>query len=312
MIRFSVGGFYGHYRPLVTLLLLREEHPEWFREGVMVDSTFDSWPNVPWNGGRIRFDNPYPIREMEKNIRFFNGRGIGIRFTYTNLLLGPEHLGDVLGNRTLELANDPLNAVIVASPVLEAYVRERYPKFKIIGSCTTDLRNPAALAARAQELDLIVLPPDLNHHPSLVEQLGPARVEILVNERCKACCGDRKLHYHNISRAVLDQELAAQRDPTLTLPQACVFRVGTPAWRQREGAAVKYPLYLSFPEIEALHRRGVEHFKLAGRDVAFPVLLADFARFLVQEEHQAEFSFAFLELLHDGRAFRWASGAAAA
>lgn len=53
-------------------------------------------------------------------------------------------------------------------------------------------------------------------------------------------------------------------------------------------------------------------FDLAGRDVALRGLLADFARLLVREEHPAPLSFAFLELLHAGRAFRSASGAAAA
>lgn len=296
MIKLTIGGFFGQFRPLATMLLVREQHPEWFRPQVVFHSTFDSWPNVVWNGGRFRFDMPYPVTAMQTDLDFFNRRGIGLRFTYSNLLLGPQHVGDTLGNLTLELAHREINGVIVANPHLEAHIRRHYPRYQIIGSCTTDQLSSSALAARAQEVDILVLPPDLNHKHKLIRKLGPERLEVLVNERCRPGCPDRKQHYRDISRSILRYEVHKQKDSMSALPQDCVFRPGTAASEERKACGGREPLRLDFAQVLELHEQHcVQYFKLGGRDLATHVFLHDLAEYLVLDQHQL----AFLRLMQD-------------
>ena len=70
----------------------------------------------------------------------FNSRGIPLRFTFTNPLIEEKHLSDKVCNDILKMADNGMNEVIVMSPILEQYIRENYPGYKITSSTCKQIR----------------------------------------------------------------------------------------------------------------------------------------------------------------------------
>lgn len=62
----------------------------------------------------------------------FDKIGIPLRFTFSNPMITEEHLDDEFCNFILKTAENGKNGVIVVSPILEKYIRETYPGYKII------------------------------------------------------------------------------------------------------------------------------------------------------------------------------------
>ena len=108
---------------------------EAFYEDVKIASVYGAFPPAIWNGGRTIWG--YVNQEQMKGIlNFYNSHDIEVSYTYTNCLLQNIHLHDTFCNLTLQLANNEMNNVIVASSLLADYINENYPKFHLISSTT--------------------------------------------------------------------------------------------------------------------------------------------------------------------------------
>jgi hypothetical protein len=125
---------------------------------------------------------------------------MGFNFTFSNLLLEEEHLDDTLGNRLLERFHNGQNGAIVGSEVLARYIREMFPGYRLINTLTHYHRDLDYYRRALDVYDVLVLPPALNDRLDFIEELGPERVEILVNETCHRNCPFSKEHYTKISK----------------------------------------------------------------------------------------------------------------
>ena len=200
---FHIPGIVGNFHLNKLLWMLMEEYPDAFYEGADIGSIYGEFPSSLWNGGRI---NGGMIGE--KDIKFIideiNGKGISLRYTFTNPLIGKQHLDDPFCNRCLKLADrwDRLNAVILVSPELEKYVRKKYPNYCIVSSTCKQLTDFDALCEELEkDYVSVVLDYNLNNNFELLEKLPhKEKVEILVNAVCPPGCQRRKAHYQYLGR----------------------------------------------------------------------------------------------------------------
>jgi collagenase-like PrtC family protease len=284
----SVGAFVNRLDPLEEALSRKGRLRHHFR----LTSVFGTFPNVIFNGGRtlIHYCSVcgnerewymkknhlwYDPQGMESLVRSYNDRGIGVRYTYSNSMITKRHLADERANLTLEIAHNPLNAVITGNPVIEQYVRKQYPRFRIISSATSEKNlSVAFLKKRIREVDLLVMPPEFNRRYGLIEKLGADKIEILINERCAPHCANRQAHYRSISRSQLELDGSFERKN---------YYSRCPVYRAAEKEVPLKTMELTDEDIAALQKLGVRNFKFAGRQLSRQEFVVEMDRMLVKD-----------------------------
>ena len=93
-----------------------------------------------------------------------------------------------------------MNGVIVVSPILEQYIREKYPKYKITSSTCKRITDINKLNEESdKDYDIVVLDYDFNNKFDLLEQVkNKEKCEILINACCQPNCPNRVKHYNDI------------------------------------------------------------------------------------------------------------------
>ncbi len=259
-----------------VVINLMKDYPEKFREGYRIGSVYGTFPGAIWNGGRTALGFAGK-QEIAATLGWYNGRGIPVRFTWTNALLEERHTYDTYCNLIMRLADNGKNQVLVNTRVLEDYIRRAYPNYPVISSTTKRITD---LDALARELDrayfLVVLDYDLNHDEHVLRAIAPqaGRVELLVNEVCYPHCAKREEHYRQQSLLQLEFDTAA------TFP--CPNRV-----RERKFAqCMDRPSFLSNEQIGDYVARGFVNFKIAGRGMPIDYLVDSYVYYLPKPEYQ--------------------------
>ena len=130
-------------------------------------------------------------------IKAVNDRGIPLRFTFTNPVLEKKHLSDPFCNMVMAMANNGLNEAIVVSPLLEDYIRNNYPKYKLTSSTCKRITDPKALEEElGRDYHIVVVDYDFNNNWEVLEKLPRKKdCELLVNACCEPNCPRRSAHY---------------------------------------------------------------------------------------------------------------------
>ena len=198
-VRFHLPDFSGNFKLNLLFADMLQNRPDFFREGVEIASFYGVFPPCLWNGGRTQggFTDKNFIKAV---IKTFNDRGIPLRYTFTNMMLEKKHLADERCNMILNLSNNGLNEAIVASPVLEEYIRRNFPKYKLTSSTCKRLNTEEALLAELEkDYSIVVIDYDLNNKFDILERLPRKKdIEFLVNACCEPECPRRLEHYKSI------------------------------------------------------------------------------------------------------------------
>jgi collagenase-like PrtC family protease len=196
---FHLPGILRPYKMIMGLIYFFENKPEYFRDGVYIASVYGTFPTSVWNGGRFvqGLTDEGTVRVCVENL---NKKGIPVRFTFTNPVVTEEELTDRFCNRTLEIADNGMNEVIVNSPLLEKYIREKYPNYKITSSTCKQIENADDLNAELKkDYNLVVLDYNWNHDIEFLKSIDQKeRCELLVNACCIPHCPRRGEHYRQI------------------------------------------------------------------------------------------------------------------
>lgn len=211
-IYFHLPGFYHNYEFNVFFIEYFMNNRDKFYDNVQIGSFYDSFPGSIWDGGRsfsgeIVENIVLSPDTMQYILNTFNSYGIPCRFTFTNSLLKPEHLNDIIGNISLQLAYNGNNQVIVNSDILESYIRERYPKYPLISSTTKVLRDDISSLQEELDKDYFLVVPDysFNNTLELFNIEHKEKCEILLNDTCHPSCACRKLHYEYYSKLNIER-----------------------------------------------------------------------------------------------------------
>lgn len=269
-IHFYVPDFYNN-APLYMLLADFIEHiPQWFYDDFDIAAAYGTFPNCLWNGGRVALGD-VDRNFMPKLVEELNKRNIAVRHTLTNPLIEPEHLDDEFSNYCLQVGDNGKNEVLVNTQVIEDYVREKYPSYKILSSTTKCLKTIEEVQAELnKDYYLVVLDSALNDNPEIFKLDGRDRLVVLVDHACRVDCPNRVVHYKEIGKSQLELRDTGFKCPFIGASFDDIMK--------REHSITR----------EAMAERyipgGIKHYKLDGRAFGPEKLVDSLLYFMVKPE----------------------------
>ena len=204
IVHYHLPGLFEFYELYARFLPLTRAHPEYFYDWCDIASIYGAPANCLWGGGRVGAGDVPPRRVLA----LLRAYGISARLTFSNSLLGPEHLADARCNRLCRLLAEDgnvANGVIVHSDLLADYLRQTWPQLYLVSSTTKVLTDFPALRRELERPEFRYVVPDFRLNKAFAQlAILPAplrdKVEFLCNECCRPACPDRKACYEAVSR----------------------------------------------------------------------------------------------------------------
>ena len=302
-VRFHLPGLRYNYPLNMFWVSLLEEHPEYFREGVEIGSFFGVFPMALWNGGRLtpaydQCDKAF----VEGVIKAVNGKGIPVRYTFTNPLLNEHDCEDPYCNYLMQAADNGMNEVMIFSPILEKYLREKYPNFAYNSSTCKEIKDVDEIN-REMERDYkyVVLDYNFNNKWDILDKIERKdKLEVLVNTLCEPGCKRRGEHYRQIAKdqktMLLNRTLPADK------------QIPIKHWHCDYGeyncvhTIQDYPTFISPEDIwEKYIPAGINNFKIEGRTGNLFSLIDTYCFFMLKPEKAGEARLLLLRNLEKAR-----------
>ena len=284
--RFHLPGLRYNYPLNMFWVSLKKQYPQYFREGVEIASFFGAFPVSLWNGGRFSNKDQCDEKFVKSVIRSINAQGIPIRFTFTNSLLEEKDLTDPFCNFCMREADNGMNEVIVVSPLLESYIREKYPRFAVNSSTCKEIRSIEDVNRElSHDYRTVVLDYNLNNRFDEIDRItDKSRTEILVNSLCVPGCKRRGDHYRNISkngRIVIENRTRPASAQVPVIPWKCEYGDHNCLYTIQG-----YPTFVSPERIEEEYLpRGICNFKIEGRTANLFSLIETYIYYMIRPEH---------------------------
>lgn len=288
-VYFHLPGLRYNYPLNMFWISLLKQRPHFFREGVEIASIFGSFPLSLWNGGRLVYDDQCDAAFVKNVVKSINDKGIPVRYTFTNPLLTKEDLSDHFCNYCLEVGDNGMNQVLVFSPILEEYIRENYPSYKIDSTTCKEIKDIDGLNAELEkDYTYVVLDYNMNNKWDLLENINhKEKIEVLVNALCVPDCKRRGGHYENISKnqriALKNRELPKEKWIPL-IPWKCEY-----GDHNCIHTIQNYSTYVS-PEMiwEKYVPMGINNFKIEGRTANIFSLIDTYCHYMIKPEYMGE------------------------
>lgn len=284
-VRYHLPGLRFNYPLNMFWLGLMEQHPEYFRENIEIGSFFGCFPMSLWNGGRLIVHDQCDSAFVENVVKTINAKGIPVRYTFNNTIVTENELDDPFCNYCMDVANNGMNEVMVASPILEQYLREKYPNFKYNSSTCKEIKDVAALNAEIEkDYQYVVLDYNLNNKWDVIDQIERKdKVEVLVNTLCNPNCKRRGDHYKHIAKS--------QRTLLLNRKLPPDKQVKIEPWYCEAGehncihTIQQYPTFISVDQIYNEYMpRGINNFKIEGRTAYIFSLIDTYSYYMLKPE----------------------------
>lgn len=274
MINFYLPNFYDFPFCILNAYFIEniKENPDLFYDDVQIGAVYGTFPSVIWNGGRFKKGSA-SIKEICNTISYYNNVNIPIRFTYTNTLIEEKHLEDVYANIVTELANNGKNEILVNHPILEEYLRNRYPEYKFLSSTTKCMLDNNDIIAESDKYFLTVLDYRKNTDFDFLASLpNPEKYEILINAYCSPYCKNRSEHYDILSASQLED---VYRDIQCPIKKDSFFE----ALKEFSTVIKVEDLYTTYVNM------GFKHFKIEGRTNNIIDVLESYIYYMVKPEY---------------------------
>lgn len=285
-VRFHLPGLRYNYLLNMFWVSMLEEYPEFFRDDIEIASFFGCFPVALWNGGRLIAHDQCDAGYVKSVIKTVNDKGIPIRYTFTNPLLTEADLDDPYCNFCMDAANNGMNEVIIFSPILEKYLREKYPNFKYNSSTCKEIKNIDDLNAEInRDYQYVVLDYNLNNRWDLLDQVEhKEKLEVLVNALCQPGCKRRGEHYKQIAKdqknVLLNRKLPKDKQINIE-PWYCEYGEHNCIHTIQD-----YPTFISPDDIWNKYvPAGINNFKIEGRTGSLFSLIDTYSFFMLKPEH---------------------------
>lgn len=282
-IKYILPDFNCHSRNKLFLDLI-ENKSFIIRDDIEIYSFFGVFPNCIWNGGGIFFsDKNTSSKEMKKVRDFYNSRGIAVTFTFTNQLITEEHLHDEYCNQMLKIFHNGMNEVLVVSSILEKYIRENYPKYKINRSIINTENGNFVY----ENYNLSVLPKFKNRDFEYLNNLpdnAKKKTELLCNEFCINDCPYAYKHYMEYAYVQLHGENPSGSNQEFA---TCRFLGDSHDYLSKRIKTSKY--WINYDDIVNIYvPMGFRYFKLGGRGLFNTTSLTFLVDYLIKPEYQMD------------------------
>ncbi len=229
-------------------------------------SFFGTFPFSLWNGGRLIAHDQCSADFVKMVVKNINDQGIPVRYTFNNTMITKDELDDPFCNFCMDVANNGMNEVMIFSPVLEEYLRKKYPDFKYNSSTCKEIKNVDDLNAELErDYQYVVLDYNLNNRWDLLESVEKKeKLEVLVNTLCSPGCKRRGDHYKNIAKnqKIIKKNRTMPPDKQIPIePWYCEYGDHNCIHTIQE-----YPTFISVDQIYNDYLpRGINNFKIEGR-----------------------------------------------
>lgn len=301
-VKFHLPGLRYNFPLNMTIVSMLKSMPEYFREGVEIASFFGEFPTSLWAGGRFCNDDQCDAEFVRQVVKSINAQGIPIRYTYTNPTLNEYDLEDPYCNFCMKTADNGMNEVLTVSPILEEYIRKKYPGYKLNSSTCKEIRDMDKLNEELEkDYHLVVLDYNLNNQfEKLKSIVHKEKCEILVNACCIPNCPRRGEHYKTIGK----QERIALKNRNI--PEG--KKIPMPGWYCEYGdhnSIYTIQDYVTYISPEAIWEKyvpmGYEHFKIEGRTANLFQLIDTYCFYLMKPERMGEGRLRLLSSLEASR-----------
>ena len=275
------------------LIDIYEKYPEITRNDTCIYSFFGVFPNAIWNGGGTYFDALNTnIKDMKKVRNFYNKKGISIVFTFTNSLITEEHLNDEYCNQMLEIFDNGMNEVLVVSPILEKYIRENYPRYKINRSVINTEKIPFLLGDYHLSVISKFKNKDFEYLNSLTSE-EKSRTELLCNEYCINNCPYAYKHYKEYAYIQLYGDLPKNAEKNYA---ECRYYEDPEIFLHERLSKSEY--IIKYEDIIKTYvPMGFQYFKIAGREPYNKVAIEMIVDYCIKPEYQMDVRTYMLERL---------------
>lgn len=290
-MNFYCPDFY-HGLPIYDVLLrLRKTHPNVFRENAEITHIFGLPYNCIWNGGSFSFNKMPRIEEMERCAQFFYDQKIHLQLTCTNALLTKEDCYDRFANTVIEIFNNNYNEILITSPILEEYLRNKNLSYKFDRSIiAANGYNKEDYNKELEKYNKVVMSRCHSEDDAWLKSVLPenrSRVEILVNENCPSNCPRLHTHYYEYAKKQLFEPIPAYE---MIKSQCNNPNRGTYQWEYSDSQHIYTP-----EEIEKKYcSLGYTEFKLGGRGHVYAIIKY-LVLYLIKPEYQIEAFYFLLE-----------------
>lgn len=288
-VRFHLPGLRYNYPLNMFWVSLLEQHPEYFRPNIEIGSFFGTFPYAIWNGGRLMHDDQCDSNYVRGVIAAMNSKGIPVRYTFTNPLLTEHDLDDPFCNFCLEAGDNGMNEIMIFSPILEKYIREKYPSYALNSSTCKEIKDVDQLNEEIKkDYKYVVLDYNLNNRWDILEKVeGKEKLEVLVNTLCVPGCKRRGDHYKHIGK---NQRVVLKNR---TLPPE--HRIPIEPWHCEYGdkncihTIQDYPTFISVEDIyEKYLPNGINNFKIEGRSAYIFSLIDTYSYYMLKPEYAGQ------------------------
>lgn len=207
MINYYCPDFINGLKAYQFLDFLQKENPQIFNPEVKVKTIFGSFPNMIWNGGSTNIGKFYSIEEVKEICDIYDSLRIPLQLTMTNPLIEEKHCYDTQCNTILESLRGRGYTILVASSILEEYLRDIFQNdffySRSIINTKNDYNWEEALLTKYKE---IVMPrrhtKDLEYLKTISSEYRN-RIEILCNDPCPIDCPRMDTHYLEYAKFTL-------------------------------------------------------------------------------------------------------------
>lgn len=276
---YHLPGLFEFYELYRVFLPVFREHREYFYDWCEIGSIYGAPADCIWGGGRVGFGEDDP-REVLALMREY---GISARLTFSNSLLGKEHLSDKKCNALCSLFKESegvRNGVIVYSDLLLDYLKVNYPGLYFVSSTSKVLTDFQQFLGEVKRDDFLYVVPDFRLNKvfdklNTLSEPQKDKVEFLCNECCFFGCKDRKQCYEAVSRKNLGENCP---DYHCTAPDAnhgyCFSK------------AMTNPGFIGIDDIKSLYLpMGFSNFKIEGRGLGSALILEFLLYYMTKPEY---------------------------
>lgn len=195
---FHLPEFVDYEECYRRIFILKDLCPSIFIPNTEIGSIYGNFHNCIWNGGTFSMKPELlPAPEIERIVYFYNfNLDIPLCFTFTNPMLEKEDCFDRYSNLIIKIGETGKNIIRVTSPILESYLREKYPNYKYSSSVIAT-ENQAY--GDLQKYDNVVIRRIFNNNWLFLDNVDKKereKIEFICDEPCPADCSNMFNHYN--------------------------------------------------------------------------------------------------------------------
>lgn len=294
MINYYCPGFFESQSAYQKLFWLRDTAPQCFYDGVNIKKIYGCFPNMIWNGGSYWFNQGLSRNQMIDYFEWYSTKNVELQLTFTNPILTQNDVYDRYGNAVLEIASHyDFVEVLVASPILEEYIRANFPSIKIDRSIISTTRdrdtesdNINIYLTDLDRYNMSVLPRKYSKNFDFLNQIPQDkrnRFEILATDPCPTNCPRLYTHYEDMAAAQMWLPGGEECSKCTAFNPNNPFR----QWTYRNQR-------IPWEELKSYEDLGFTEIKLSGRTQMIQMILTT-VPYLIKPEYQLDVYFMLLD-----------------